>query len=310
MQAAILNQFGTPQFGEFNRPQSKEGHLVVDVRAAAISQFDLAFASGTHYMKPEKLPFVAGFEGVGELEDGRLVYFSKPVSPFGSMAEQTLVSPQSIIEVPEGVDAAVAAVLANSGLAAWLPLSWRAKLEPGETVMILGATGVVGQLAVQSAKQLGAGKILAIGRDQTKLMKTKELGADVLINIGDNPDWSQKVRDVAPEGVDLIIDYLWGEPALAALETAAVGARLVQIGTKASNLLTLSGSLIRNKNLSVMGFASYHAGEERTSAYQELCRLARDGKLSVEFKRVPLSHIEFAWDRQRQGEAKRLVIIP
>lgn len=228
----------------------------------------------------------------------------------GLMAEYALISPDSVIEVPEGVDEATAAVLANSGLAAWLPLSWRAKLRPGETVMVLGATGVVGQLAVQSAKLLGAGKVIAVGRDDAKLLKTREQGADLTVNLTDTWGLVKRVRDFAPQGVDVIIDYLWGEPALEALQAAAVSARLVQIGTKSSDLLNLSGSLMRSKNLTVMGFASYHAMEERKVAYQEICTLARDGKLKVEFKRVPLSEVEAAWEMQRDGEQKRVVVIP
>jgi NADPH2:quinone reductase len=310
MKAAVLKEFGIPVYGDFNKPIANASGIVVAVKAAAISQFDIAVASGNHYMKPDKLPSVAGKEGIGELPDGRLVYFTNPISPYGSMAEYTLISTDSVIEVPEGVEEATAAVLTNSGLAAWLPLSWRAKLRPGEIVMVLGATGVVGQLAVQSAKLQGASTVIAVGRDEVKLLKTKELGADFTINLTDRESLSKRILDFAPQGVDVIIDYLWGEPALEALRAAAVGARLVQIGTKSSDLLNISGALMRSKNLTVMGFASYHAKEERRKAYQEICLLAREGKLKLEFERIPLSDVKVAWDMQRAGEPKRVVVIP
>lgn len=310
MKAAVLNEYGTPVYTEFEKPSSSNDNVVVDVRAAAISHFDIIYASGTHSLKPPALPCIAGFEGVGNLPDGRLVYFSNPVAPYGSMAERALVSSKSMIEVPDGTDASVAALLANSGLAAWLPLSWRANVQPGETVMILGATGVVGQLAVQSAKLLGAGKVIAVGRDDDKLARIKQLGADATFN-SETQNLSECVRAMnIPNGVNVIIDYVWGQPALDALHAASVGARLVQVGTMASDSLTLSGALIRGKNLAVMGFANYHAAQERYSAYQEVCKLARDGKLIVELERVPLSEIENAWEIQRKGHSKRFVVIP
>lgn len=119
MDAAVLYAYGTPQFGTFDNPVKLTGTEVVQVSAAAISNFDLSFASGQHYLKPTQLPSVAGRDGVGRLADGRRVYFAAPVSPYGSMAQQTLVASHGLIEVPDGVDDAVAAALGNAGLAAW-----------------------------------------------------------------------------------------------------------------------------------------------------------------------------------------------
>jgi NADPH2:quinone reductase len=148
--AAILHQCRTPIFGDFNEPAAQDGDCAVAVHAAAISRFDIMYVGGTHYLKPHIFPCVSGGEGVGHLEDGRRVYFGQPVPPFGSMARKALVRSEGLITVPEGVDDGVAAVLGNSGLAAWLPLSWRAQLSQGGSVLILGA-GIVGRLAVQAA---------------------------------------------------------------------------------------------------------------------------------------------------------------
>jgi NADPH2:quinone reductase len=178
MEAAVIYEYGAPHLGEFDEPIAGEGTVVVDVAAAAISRFDILFASGRHYLRPVRLPAVAGQEGVGRLGDGRRVYFQAPIPPYGAMAQRTLVAEHGLIEVPDGVDDAVAAALGNSGLAAWLPLAWRARVAPGETVLVLGATNIVGRIAVQAAKILVAGRIVAAGRDEAALQRRRELGAD------------------------------------------------------------------------------------------------------------------------------------
>ena len=138
MDAAVLHAYGAPRFDQFDDPQPTEGAVVVQVAAAALSQFDVMHASGQHVIKPPVLPAVAGNEGIGRLADGRRVYFAGALPPFGSMAQGSLVPASNFIEVPDGVDDATAAALGNSGLAAWLPLSARAHIAPGESVLIIG----------------------------------------------------------------------------------------------------------------------------------------------------------------------------
>lgn len=176
-------EYGVPRLGEFDEPFAGEGTGVVDVTASAIRGFDINFASGRHYLKPATLPAVAGHNGVGRLGDGRRVYFEVPIPPFGAMAQRTLVSEQHLVAVPEGVDDAVAAALGNTGLAAWLLLAWRARVTAGETVLVLGATGIVGRLAVQVARLLGAGRVVAAGRDAGALQQVQELGADAVVRL-------------------------------------------------------------------------------------------------------------------------------
>ena len=185
--------------------------MVVQVAAAALSQFDVMHASGQcDVIKPPVLPAVAGNEGIGRLADGRRVYFAGALPPFGSMAQGSLVPASNFIEVPDGVDDATAAALGNSGLAAWLPLSARAHIGPGESVLIIGATGVVGRLAVQAARLLGAGRVIAAGRDRGALERARELGADAVVALPDNSDLIGVYRSSVEAPVDVIVDYVWG----------------------------------------------------------------------------------------------------
>ena len=211
MDAAVLHAYGAPRFDQFDDPQPTEGAVVVQVAAAALSQFDVMHASGQHVIKPPVLPAVAGNEGIGRLADGRRVYFAGALPPFGSMAQGSLVPASNFIEVPDGVDDATAAALGNSGLAAWLPLSARAHNAPGESVLIIGgATGVVGRLAVQAARLLGAGRVIAAGRDRGALERARELGADAVVALPDNSDLIGVYRSSVEAPVDVIVDYVWG----------------------------------------------------------------------------------------------------
>src|SRR5829696_1610084 len=204
MRAAILDDFGaTPRCGEFDAPSPAAGHVVVDVAAAAIHHLDLHKATGTFYMGPPPLPSVVGSDGIGRLEDGRRVYFDASAAPYGSMAERTLVPEEVLFDVADDVEDATAAALGNTGLGAWLALAWRSGLQPGETVLVLGASGACGSVAVQAAKLLGAGRVVAAARDAA--------GGDV----------------------DVTVDTLWGEPALAAMHVAARFGRHIEIGNVA-----------------------------------------------------------------------------
>jgi NADPH2:quinone reductase len=311
MEAAILYEYGAPRLGEFDDPIAGEGTVLVDVAAAAISRFDIVFASGRHYLKPARLPAVAGQEGVGRLGDGRRVYFQAPIPPYGAMAQRTLVAEQNLIAVPDGVDDAVAAALGNSGLAAWLPLAWRARMAPGETVLVLGATGIVGRLAVQAAKLLGAGRVVAAGRDEDTLQRLGELGADAVVRLDTSDDLPAAYRAAAQEDVDVIIDYLWGSPVEATLRAAATGARVVQVGQLGDDEIRLSAALARSKFLTILGYANFHAPRDvRSEAYRHLAELAGQGRLIVDVERIPLQQVEQAWERQRAGARHRLVVLP
>ena len=163
MKAAILREFGSaPEYGEFPDPADPEpGQVVVEVGAAAIHHLDLLKASGSFYTGPPPLPSVVGTDGAGRLADGRRVYFDETVAPYGSMGERAVAAEAGLYEITADVDDAVAAALGNTGIGAWMALEWRARLQPGETVLVLGATGAFGGIAIQAARLLGAGRVVA-----------------------------------------------------------------------------------------------------------------------------------------------------
>src|SRR6476646_1570712 len=188
MKAAVLHAFGQPpRYEDFADPQATEGEVLVRVKAASLKNVDKMMASGSHYDRLPDLPCVCGVDGVGLLDDGTRVYCGGARPPYGMMAERTVVSRAWCLPVPEQVDDVTAAALPNPALSAWLPLVWRAQLRPAETVLILGATGVAGKLAIPIAKHLGAERVVAAGRNGQVLKTLPDLGADATIAL-DQPD--------------------------------------------------------------------------------------------------------------------------
>jgi NADPH2:quinone reductase len=294
-------------------PKEIAGSLVVAVRAAALTGFDKAVARRLHYFKMPDGPFVIGKEGVARRSDGQRVYFNvnAPIGPFGSMAERTLIDPRFTFPVPDIVADNIAAALGNAGLAAWLALSWRARLQPGETVLILGATGVSGLIAVTVAKRLGAGRVIAAGRNRESLQRARRLGADETVDLAAATDFVAAYREAARDAVDLVIDFVCGSPAAAALEVLAIHGRLVHIGTMAGPDITVRGATARRTCADIMGFAYYHAPIElQADVYAELCCLAASGEIAVDIDTRPLSEIDAAWDAHAASSRQRQVLVP
>jgi NADPH2:quinone reductase len=315
MYAAVVEQYGTPRWREFQEPAAGPGEVVVEVAAAGVNPVDVAKAAGTFYAGRARLPFVAGGEGVGTLADGRRVWFDQPVHPFGSMAQRAAVVEAGVLPVPDGLDDAVAVTLGIAGLAAWLPLSWRAGLQPGETVLVLGATGVLGRIAVQGAKLLGAGRVVAAGRDADALARAEELGADATVRFdGDvgRAELAGAFRGAAGGDVDVVVDPLWGLPAAAALEALGTGGRLIQIGQSAGRETPISSAAIRGKLAEVRGHTNFLAPPEvKAAAYAAMCEHALAGRLTVDVERLPLAEVERAWARIAAGTGgTKLVLVP
>jgi NADPH2:quinone reductase len=235
------------------------------------------------------------------------------------MAERTVVPRALCFPVPSGIDDDTAAALPNPGVSAWLSLTHRAKLAPGETVLILGATGVTGQLCVQIAKLLGAKRVIGAGRNERVLSRLRELGADATIQI-DQPGNSLKdtfAREAGDAGFDVIIDYLWGRPTevlLAAITKSGFAAvtretRLVQVGESAGPTISLPAAVLRSTALTILGTAGIPPREVLADALQQVMTRAARGELRIETERVPLADIEIAWQRQ-QNPGTRIVVIP
>jgi NADPH:quinone reductase-like Zn-dependent oxidoreductase len=308
--AAVLHEYDeAPRYGEFEDPAAGEGQVVAAVAAAAIHHLDLLKASGTFYIE-QPLPSVVGGDGVGTV-DGRRVLF-EAIVPYGSMAERSLANAETLFDVPDDLDDATAAALANTGIAAWLSLSWRAGLQPGETVLVLGATGQVGSLAVQAAKILGAGRVVAAARAGEALDRLLDRGADAVVALDGEGDLGERLGEATGGGAVVTIDTLWGEPALAALGSAARFARHVQVGHIVGPGLDLSAPVIRSKSIDVRGFMHLHAPLElRREAFQRLGEHVARGDIVIELERIPLADVAGAWERQRSADAgAKLVLIP
>ena len=317
--AAVLHGLGrTPRFEQFPDPTPGNNEVIVEVRAAALKSVDKQQANGSHYASPREFPAICGLDGVGHLADGSRVFFGGPRRPYGAMAERTVAPRAFCFPIPEVVDDLTAAALPNPGVSAWLSLSTRAKLARGETVLILGATGVIGKLTVQIAKLLGAGRVIAAGRNQRVLDALHGLGADVTVQL-DKPD--QELSEIFARelggGVQVIIDYLWGHPTevlLAALtrrEFAAITSetRLVQAGESAGPTISLPAAVLRSTALTILGTAGIPSRDVLTNAFDEVMARAARGELRIDTEAVPLRDIGDAWQRDVQS-GRRIVVIP
>src|SRR5689334_23490941 len=217
MHAAVLHTIGTvPQYEEFPEPVvgDKDREAIVHVHAASLKPVDKQLASGSHYASAGELPRVCGSDGVGHLDNGQRVFFGGPRPPHGAMAQRTVVPRAFTFPVPENVNDETAAALPNPGVSALLSLSYRAKLMRGENVLILGATGVTGRLAVKIARLLGAARVVAAGRNQHSLNALRGLGADATISLSlpENELVDAFQREAAGSGFQVVIDYVWGRP--------------------------------------------------------------------------------------------------
>lgn len=321
MKAAVLRTLGQPpRFEDFPDPQPGAGEVLVRVKAASLKNVDKAMASGSHYDSHRELPVICGIDGVAVLDDGTRVFCGGCRRPYGMMAEHAVVFRDYCLPVPEGVDDMTAAALPNPALSSWLPLIWRAKLRPGETVLILGATGVAGKLAIQIAKHLGAGRVVAAGRNRQILETLSDLGADATIAL-DQPDQelaASFVREASCKPFDVVLDYVWGHPTEVLLDALtghdvmgeSHALRLIEIGEMAGPTISLSAAALRSSGIEIYG--SGGGGMPHTAIFEtfpQLWALAGSGKLQIDIEPVPLADVENAW-RRNDVPGRRLVIVP
>ena len=319
MDAAVLRTLGKPPRCEpFAEPVAADSEAIVHVHAASLKPIDKQLANGSHYASPRELPVICGSDGVGHLDDGQRVFFGGPRAPYGAMAQRTVVPRGFCFPLPQGVSDEVAAALPNPGISAWLSLAFRAKLAQGEHVLILGATGVTGQLAVKIAKLLGAARVVAAGRNQKVLSTLAQQGADATIQL-DAPAHELTdafVREAGDSGFQVVIDYVWGRPmetflaAITRKEFAAIRSetRVVQVGESAGPTISLAAAALRSTALTIMGTAGIPPREILADAFRQVMSHAASGELTIETERVPLAEVENAWQRDPAG--RRLVINP
>ena len=313
MHAAVVNDLKKPPvFQEFSDPELRVGEVLIDVKAAGLHPVVRAIAQGAHYSDGGEVPFIPGVDGVGVRADGTRVYFGGARRPWGTMAEHCAVSPTMTVLLPDALDTVQAAALANPGMSAWLSLKARAQLAAGETVLIMGATGVAGHLAIQCARLLGAKRIVAAGRN-VKALAGEDV--DAIIGLAELEDAVREALAAqAARGIDVVIDYLWGRPTELLIEVltrkfAASGVRttrLVEVGNSAGPTITLPGAALRSIDLRLLGsgFGSVPI-DQIIAAIPNLFAMAAAGKLRIEADPVPLAQVETAWSRAES--AKRVV---
>lgn len=324
MKAAIIPAAGQrPIYGDFHEPAASEGMELIQVSAAALSPFSKSRSSGSHYSSKGGFPSVAGADGVGRTALGPRVYFALPEAPYGALAETSLVRAAQCVVIPDGLDDVTAAALANPGMSAWAALVERAALQPGETVLINGATGTAGTLAVQIAKYLGAGRVIATGRNQTELQQLLRLGADAVIpfTLGDArargaEEYEQALSTAFAGGIHVVLDYLWGESAKTIIAAIArsvedgVPVRFVQVGgASGEENIQLPSAALRSSAIQLMGSGVKSVPLPRLlNAIRHVFEAAVPAKLQIAIKTMPLSAIEEAWDAP--GKPRVVFTIP
>jgi NADPH:quinone reductase-like Zn-dependent oxidoreductase len=317
MHAALVTSFGAPpRYAVIDQPSATEpDELLIDVLAAGLHPRVRSGAAGSHYASSTALPLVPGIDGVGRLPDGQRVYFLALDSGHGTMAERTLVRREWCVPLPDSAADVVTAAAINPAMSSWVPLQQRVAVRPGDRVLVLGATGSAGRMAVQIARRLGAGWVAAVGRDPARLASLRDLGADALVSL-DSDDLASAVLGGAAD-TDIVIDYLWGPPAEAVLP-AVLAARTdpgrpltwLHIGAIAGPAVSLPSAALRAHNLTITGSGQGSlAAADFLAHIPALVEEIASGALAVDALPLPLAEVESAWSGPASRE-HRVVFVP
>jgi NADPH:quinone reductase-like Zn-dependent oxidoreductase len=311
MRAAVVHRPGaTPVLEQFDEPQPVPGLSVGTLLAASLNPLDLAFVNGQFPVRPLQPPCIAGYEAVVQLADGTRRYVTAPPSPYGALAELVPVPDADAFPVPDGLDPTLAAALGVAGMAGWLALDHRARLQPGESVLVLGAGGSAGGLTLQSARALGAGLVVGAARGKD-LGHLADRGADAVVDLADQQAVDAGLATAAPGGYDVIVDFLWGGYAPHAMNHAKPGARYIQVGSSAGAASTIPGAVLRNRLITLMGHGLFATpAEARRAAYAQLAGHAAAGKITMDLEQTRLEDISGTWERLKGGAPRKLVVTP
>jgi len=321
MHAALLTEPGqAPVWAQHPDPSPAAGHTLVAVTAAPIVPLDQLCASGTSYFGRPATPYVPGVQGVGivvrseGLPEGARVFFSTTAGMApgdGSLAERCLVRDDDVIVIEDDVDDVPLAALGMSGVAAWMVLTARARLQPGERVLVLGGGGAVGQAAVGAAKALGAGRVVAVARSPEALERARRAGADEVVPLaGDVDALTAHFRDALGGSVDVVVDPVFGIAATAASRVLAERGRLVNLGGSSGDVAEFSSAVLRSRTADVLGYTNNAlTPAERAEALTAVAHHAAAGRIAVASEVLPLDAAPEAWVRQASGKAgARLVL--
>lgn len=319
MRAALVTELGRPpEPGEAPDPVRGEGEALVEVLAVPLNPIDVNVGAGRFYGGHPDLPFVPGCEGVGRVVEGEslapgtLVWAhgaGMGVRRDGALASLLAVAEDVVVPLPDDVDPALAGALGIAGIAGWLPVAFRAPVREGETVLVLGATGTVGLVALQGARLLGAGRVVAAGRRPEALERARRLGADAVVSL-EVDDLAGAFREACGgDGPSYVVDPLWGAPVVAAARASAQSARIVNIGQSAGPEAPLLSADVRGKQLNVLGFSNFGTPREvMNREYLRLLEHARAGELEVEIETFPFERVAEAWRRQAEGAGVKVVV--
>ena len=323
MRAAVIQKYGAPPVcTEHTAPTPAEGEALIAVTAAPIIPLDLLCATGTSYFGSPPLPYVPGVQGVGRVvqatsvPEGARVWFPTTAGMRpgdGSMAELARAPEAELVMLPDAVDDTLVAALGLSAVAGWMALTWRARMQAGEQVLVLGAGGVVGQVAVQAARLLGARRVLAACRSAQAQDRARACGADVVVPLQDDDSpatLTARLAAACDGPLDVVIDPLFGVPASAAAMLLGSRGRLVNLGSSAGDTASFSSAHLRSHTASVLGYTNNDISvEERRQALLAVLRHAVDSGLTVGHDVVPLEQVDAAWSRQADGSAPRRMVV-
>lgn len=307
MRAMVVQEYGkAPLVSEFPGPAGP----TAGVLAASLNPVDLTVAAGLNPFRRPEPPLVLGVDGVARRADGALVHFFAPAPPYGAFAERVPLAEAETVPLPAGLDPSRAAALGITGVAAWTALAGTAALRPGESVLVLGANGQVGRIAVQAARLLGARRVTAVVRHEAAREALLRLGASTVVTSQDLPTLTERLLEPDQAGYDVIVDTLWGPVIPAAIEAAAPGARVVHLGNSARTRATLAGPAIRNHQVSILTYAIFTVPpRERSGAFTRLAQHAAAGELTVEYHETGLEALPAIWDDFAAGRTQTKIII-
>ncbi|BCI84182.1 zinc-binding alcohol dehydrogenase family protein [Mycobacterium sp. SMC-18] len=324
MKAAVVHEWGQqPRYLDFPEPQPRDGAVVATVEASALTNLSRMVIMGKHYSSKEvQLPAIAGVDGVARLDDGSRVYTGS-LAPYGLMAERTLVVPAGAVPVPEHVDSVTAAAVPNPGMSAWMSLDYAAQTKPGDHVLVLGATGVTGSVAVQLAKFVfGAGRVVVAGRNPERLEWLRTVGADDVIALGTDDLAESVVAQHSARPFDAVIDYLWGTPAEQTLTALAAAhpsthfhaTRFIQVGSMTGASISVDAATLRSTGITLQGVGIGSVPPEalqraRTEGLPRMFAMLDAGELQLTTAARPLADIENVW-AAKEPSGTRVVITP
>jgi NADPH:quinone reductase-like Zn-dependent oxidoreductase len=323
VRAVVVHTPGSPpEVGEHPDPAAGPGHTLVRVTAVPVVPLDLLCASGTSYFGEPAVPYVPGVQGVGVVEEsgsvpvGTRVWFATNAGMGpgdGGMAERCVVPDEDVVPIADRPDDASVAALGTSALAAWMCLTWKAQLQPGETVLALGAGGAVGQSVIGAARALGAGRVVGVCRSGPSTERARAAGADEVIALHDDADaMTTLLTSQVGTGVDVVVDPVGGAAATAAVRVLGLHGRLVNLGGSMADVSSYSSAVLRSRSLEILGYTNNSLSpDQRREALTDVLGHAAAGWIRVAHETCPLDRAAEAWGRQATGEvAGRLVLVP